>query len=76
MNCLQMFLRQFFSAIFQTQNEGLQRDVESLNSRLTKVNMEFELQTETVEKLTNENSTKTHELKVYLHNVSCMFLSY
>jgi hypothetical protein len=35
--------------------------------------VDFELQTETVEKLANENSTKTHELKVILHGTAYMF---
>jgi len=54
-------------------NKGLQRDVENLSNRLTKMQVDFELQTETLEKLTNENSAKTHELKVIFHNTVHVF---
>jgi ABC-type phosphate transport system auxiliary subunit len=57
-----------FSALFQTLNERLQKDVESLNIRLNKMQVNSKLQAETLETLTNEKSTKTHELKVILHN--------
>lgn len=59
-----------FSVIFQTLNENLERNAESLKNQITKKNVEFELQTDSLEKLKKENSTKTHELKVIVHDTT------
>jgi hypothetical protein len=56
--------------IFQTLNENLERNAESLKNQITKKNVEFELQTDSLEKLKKENSTKTHELKVIVHDTT------
>jgi hypothetical protein len=63
-----------FSAKFQALNGRLHKDVESLSSRLNKMQVDFKLKTETLETLMNENSTKTCELKVILYNKTYMFL--
>lgn len=56
---------------FQALNERLQKDVESLNIRLNKMQVDSKLQAETLQTLINEKSTKMHELKVILHNTVC-----
>jgi DNA-binding Lrp family transcriptional regulator len=73
MKVLQLFLSNF-SASFQALNERLQKDVESLNSRLNKMQVDSKLQGETLETMINEKSSKTHELKVTLHNTVYMFM--
>ncbi|KAJ4450717.1 hypothetical protein ANN_02147 [Periplaneta americana] len=48
---------------FKGLNDRLQRDVESLTSKQTKLQVEMEEHVETIEKLTREYSAKIHELK-------------
>lgn len=59
---------------FQTLNERLQKDVESLNIRLNKMQVDSKLQAETLQTLINDKSTKTRELKVILHNTVYLFM--